>query len=147
MRFSEIARLKNDEAMVTRCHTQAHILQENLENHGWDGAWYRRAYFDNGSPLGSAQNMECQIDSISQSWSVLSGAGEPLRSAIAMQSLDHRLVRNDDAIIQLLDPSFDHSDQNPGYIRGYVPGVRENGGQYTHAAIWAGHGICQNERR
>lgn len=137
MRFADIAKLKNDLEMENRCHTQAHTLQQNIESNGWDGEWYRRAYFDDGTPLGSAQNVECQIDSISQSWSVLSGAGDPERSAMAMQALDRRLVRNDDAIIQLLDPPFDKSDQNPGYIRGYVPGVRENGGQYTHAAIWA----------
>ena len=135
--FADIAKLKNDEAMEHRCHTQAQTLQQNIESNGWDGEWYRRAYFDDGSPLGSAQNVECQIDSISQSWSVLSGAGDPERSAMAMQALERRLVRRDDAIIQLLDPPFDKSDQNPGYIRGYVPGVRENGGQYTHAAIWA----------
>ncbi|RPJ59636.1 MAG: hypothetical protein EHM23_13430, partial [Acidobacteria bacterium] len=98
---------------------------------------YRRAYFDDGSPLGSATNPECQIDSIAQSWSVLSGGGDAERSRLAMEALDQRLVRRDDRLIQLLDPPFDKSDLNPGYIKGYVPGVRENGGQYTHAAIWA----------
>jgi cellobiose phosphorylase len=93
--------------------------------------------FDNGSPLGSAENAECQIDSIAQSWSVLSGAGDAVRSRAAMEALDRRLVRRDQKLIQLLDPPFDKSDLNPGYIKGYVPGVRENGGQYTHAAIWA----------
>ena len=137
IRFADIAKLNNDKAMENRCQAQAHTLQQNIESNGWDGEWYRRAYFDDGTPLGSAQNVECQIDSISQSWSVLSGAGDPERSAMAMRALDQRLVRSDDAIIQLLDPPFDKSDQNPGYIRGYVPGVRENGGQYTHAAIWA----------
>ncbi|MDO8598395.1 MAG: hypothetical protein Q7R45_17430, partial [Sulfuricaulis sp.] len=99
--------------------------------------WYRRAYFDDGSPLGSASNEECQIDSIAQSWSVLSGAGDEQRRRLAMGSLDRRLVRRDRALVQLLDPPFDKSLLNPGYIKGYVPGVRENGGQYTHAAIWA----------
>ena len=112
-------------------------LRSNLDLHGWDGAWYRRAYFDDGTPLGSAGNDECQIDSISQSWSVLSGAGDPMRARQAMVSLDTHLVRRDQGIIQLLDPPFDKSAMNPGYIKGYVPGVRENGGQYTHAAIWA----------
>ncbi|MDB5770311.1 MAG: ndvB [Burkholderia sp.] len=136
MRFSEVATLRNDLAFSERCHAEAAQLRQNIEANGWDGEWYRRAYFDDGTPLGSAQNEECQIDSISQSWSVLSGAGDPQRSLMAMQAVDRRLVRRDDSIVQLLDPPFDKSDQNPGYIRGYVPGVRENGGQYTHAAIW-----------
>ena len=112
-------------------------LRQNIEQNGWDGEWYRRAYFDDGSPLGSASNPECQIDSIAQSWSVLSGAGDAARSRMAMDAVDRRLVRRDHALIQLLDPPFDKSNLNPGYIKGYVPGVRENGGQYTHAAIWA----------
>jgi cellobiose phosphorylase len=129
--------MRNDQAMVELCHNQAKQLQKNIDDNGWDGQWYRRAYFDDGTPLGSAQNVECQIDSISQSWSILSGAGEPKRARIAMDAVDQRLVRRKDAIIQLLAPPFDKSDQNPGYIRGYVPGVRENGGQYTHAAVWS----------
>ena len=108
-----------------------------IEQHGWDGEWYRRAYFDDGSPLGSAGNAECRIDSIAQSWSVLSGAGGAERSRAAMEALDRHLVRREDGLVQLLDPPFDKSASNPGYIKGYVPGVRENGGQYTHAAIWA----------
>jgi cellobiose phosphorylase len=142
-RFAPIALLHNDGVFAGRCVSEAEGLRKNIEASGWDGSWYRRAYFDDGTPLGSAQNSECQIDSISQSWSVLSGAADPQRSALAMQSLERRLVRRDDAIIQLLDPPFDHSDLNPGYIRGYVPGVRENGGQYTHAAIWAAMAFCQ----
>ncbi len=137
MRFSGIARAQGDYAFAERCHTEAEQLRGNLEQHGWDGAWYRRAYFDDGSPLGSAANAECQIDSIAQSWSVLSGAGSTERTRTAMASLDQRLVRRDHALIQLLDPPFDQSALNPGYIKGYVPGVRENGGQYTHGAIWA----------
>ena len=97
----------------------------------------RRAWFDDGSLLGSADNAECRIDSIAQSWSVLSGAGDSARARIAMDALDTHLVRRDQSLIQLLDPPFDKSTMNPGYIKGYVPGVRENGGQYTHAAIWA----------
>jgi cellobiose phosphorylase len=112
-------------------------LRQNIEQHGWDGEWYRRAYFDDGSPRGSALNPECQIDSIAQSWSVLSGAGDAKRSQMAMEAVDQRLVRRDHALIQLLDPPFDKSNLNPGYIKGYVPGVRENGGQYTHGAIWS----------
>ncbi len=137
MQFSEIARLHGDVSFVERCMQQAAQLRQNIEDNGWDGEWYRRAYFDDGSPLGSATNAECQIDSIAQSWSVLSGAGNAKRSAMAMEAVDKRLVRREHALIQLLDPPFDKSDLNPGYIKGYVPGVRENGGQYTHGAIWA----------
>jgi cellobiose phosphorylase len=137
MRFSEIAHSHGDEDFAVRCRAQAEDLRRNLEQHGWDGAWYRRAYFDDGTPLGSATNDECQIDSIAQSWSVLSGAGDPVRSRTALDSLDARLVRRDQAVVLLLDPPFDRSELNPGYIKGYVPGVRENGGQYTHGAIWA----------
>ena len=111
-------------------------MRANIEKNAWDGEWYRRAYFDDGRPLGSAQNEECKIDSIAQSWSVLSGAGDPERSSKAMAAANKFLVRNDARIIQLFDPPFDKSDLNPGYIKGYVSGVRENGGQYTHAAIW-----------
>ena len=135
-RFSEIAQLRGDDAFAQRCLSEAATLRANIEKNAWDGDWYRRAYFDDGTPLGSASNPECQIDSISQSWAVLSGAGNPTRIASAMQQVDQRLVRRDHALIQLLDPPFSTSDLNPGYIRGYVPGVRENGGQYTHAAIW-----------
>ena len=135
-RFADVARLQRDDAFEARCIEQAATLQRNIEANGWDGGWYRRAYFDDGTPLGSASNPECQIDSISQSWAVLSGAGNPERTQIAMRAVDARLVKRDHALIQLLDPPFDKSDLNPGYIRGYVPGVRENGGQYTHAAVW-----------
>ena len=112
-------------------------LRRNIEANGWDGQWYRRAYFDDGSPLGSASSSECQIDSIAQSWSVLSRAGDPERSRLAMDAVDQRLVCREHSLIQLLDPPFDKSNLDPGYIKGYVPGVRENGGQYTHAAVWA----------
>jgi cyclic beta-1,2-glucan synthetase len=98
---------------------------------------HRQTWFDNGTPLGSADNEECRIDSISQSWAVISGGGDPVRARQALEAVDKRLVRRDAQLIQLLDPPFDKSDIEPGYIKGYVPGVRENGGQYTHAAIWA----------
>jgi cellobiose phosphorylase len=137
MKFAEIARMKNDMSFAELCHSEAGKLQQSIENEGWDGQWYRRAYFDDGSLLGSATNTECRIDSIAQSWSVLSGAGAPLRSRQAMEAVDRLLVRRDKKLIQLLDPPFDKSEMEPGYIKGYVPGVRENGGQYTHAAIWA----------
>jgi len=136
-RFAILARAYGDETFAQRCTQQAATLQGNLELHGWDGQWYRRAYFDDGRALGSASNTDCQIDSIAQSWSVLSAAGDPERTRVAMDSLDRRLIRRDARLVQLLDPPFDHGDLDPGYIRGYVPGVRENGGQYTHAAIWA----------
>ncbi len=136
-KFAEVARLREDTDFAERCQEERIRLQRNIEQNGWDGAWYRRAYFDDGTPLGSAANDECQIDSISQSWAVLSGAGDCDRARLAMEAVDQRLVRRDHALIQLLDPPFDKSPLNPGYIRGYVPGVRENGGQYTHAAIWA----------
>jgi cyclic beta-1,2-glucan synthetase len=137
MQFANVAQLHGDPAFVERCRKEAAQLRRNIEQHGWDGEWYRRAYFDDGSPLGSASNPECRIDSIAQSWSVLSGAGDAGRSRVAMDAVDRRLVRRDHGLIQLLDPPFDKSALNPGYIKGYVPGVRENGGQYTHGAIWA----------
>jgi cyclic beta-1,2-glucan synthetase len=135
-RFSKLARERKDTAFADRCLAQAKQIQSNVEQYAWDGNWYRRAYFDNGEPLGSHLNDECQIDCLPQSWSVISGAGDPERARQAMQSLNERLVRRDARLIQLLDPPFDRSDPSPGYIQGYVPGVRENGGQYTHAAIW-----------
>ncbi len=136
MQFSRLAQSRQDTAFAERCLEQAGRLQQNIEKHAWDGQWYRRAWFDSGEPLGSSTNPECQIDSLPQSWSVLSGAGDPARSRQAMQSVDHRLVRRDAGLIQLFDPPFDTSALNPGYIKGYIPGVRENGGQYTHGAIW-----------
>ena len=135
--FCEIAHLKGDLPFVERCREEAAQLRSNIEENGWDGEWYLRAYFDDGSPLGSAKSPECRIDSIAQSWSVLSGAGDAERSRMAMEAVDKLLVRRYHGLVQLLDPPFDKSDMNPGYIKGYVPGVRENGGQYTHAAIWA----------
>ncbi len=136
-RFSEMAGKRGDTSFAQRCRNEAATLRINIESHGWDGEWYRRAYFDDGTPLGSAMNPECRIDSISQSWSVLSGAGSRERSHLAMEALDEHLVSRVHRLIRLLDPPFDTSALNPGYIKGYVPGVRENGGQYTHAAIWA----------
>ena len=136
VRFADISKLRSDNTFAEKCVNEAGKLKTNLEKNGWDGNWYLRAYFDDGNPLGSAQNTECQIDSIAQSWAVLSGAGENNRARIAIDSADKRLVREQDKLIQLLDPPFDKSELNPGYIKGYVPGIRENGGQYTHAAIW-----------
>jgi cyclic beta-1,2-glucan synthetase len=136
IQFAKLARSRKDILFTDRCIAQARQLQMNIELHAWDGGWYRRAYFDNGEPLGSATNPECQIDSLPQSWSVISGAGDPQRSRQAMNAVDQRLIRRKARLIQLFDPPFDKSPLNPGYIKGYIPGVRENGGQYTHGAIW-----------
>ena len=136
IKFQDIAAVKKDEAFVIKCGQQAEQLKKNIDKNAWDGEWYRRAYFDDGTPLGSVQNEECTIDSIAQSWSVLSKAGDGERPITAMKSADKFLVKKEDGIIQLFTPPFDKSSMNPGYIKGYVPGVRENGGQYTHAAIW-----------
>jgi len=136
-RFADVARLHDDEAFALRCESEVAKLKIALEQNGWDGAWYRRAYYDDGTPLGSAPNDECRIDSIAQSWSVISGVADPARQQQAMNSLDQHLVKREARLVQLLDPPFDKSPLDPGYIKGYVPGVRENGGQYTHAAIWA----------
>jgi len=135
--FEPIARRRGDAAFAERCGQHAERLRLNLEKHGWDGAWYRRAWFDDGTPLGSTVNDECRIDALPQSWAVLSGAGEAERSRVAMESLDRHLIRREAGLMQLLDPPFDRTALNPGYIKGYVPGVRENGGQYTHSAVWA----------
>jgi cyclic beta-1,2-glucan synthetase len=135
-RFAKLARSRNDLAFAGRCDTQAEQLKKNINLHAWDGEWYRRAYFDNGEPLGSATNPECQIDSLPQSWAVISGADEPQHFHQAMNSVDQRLIRRQAGLIQLFEPPFDKSALNPGYIKGYIPGVRENGGQYTHGAIW-----------
>ena len=135
--FAKIADLRGDTSFGEHCQKEASQLRLNIEQHGWDGSWYRRAYFDNGTVLGSAKNQECRIDSIVQSWAVLSGAANDNHCRMAMEALSKYLVRSDIGIVQLLAPPFDKSGLNPGYIKGYVPGVRENGGQYTHGAIWA----------
>ncbi len=136
-RFAELARRRGDAGFADQCTNNAALLQQSIELNAWDGDWYRRAYFDDGTPLGSAANEECQIDSIAQSWAVISGAADPARARLAMDSVDQQLVRRDRRFIQLFDPPFDKSALEPGYIKGYPPGVRENGGHYTHAAIWA----------
>jgi len=142
--FAGLAEARGDAVFAALCRDEGGRLRGKLETHGWDGeegseqgAWYRRAYFDDGTPLGSSESPECRIDSVAQSWAVLSGAADAKRARMAMQAVDTHLVRQSDGLIQLLDPPFDTSNLAPGYIRGYVPGVRENGGQYTHAAVWA----------
>jgi cellobiose phosphorylase len=136
-RFAGVARARGDAAFADRCGEHAARLRTNIERHGWDGEWYRRAYFDDGTPLGSALNPECQIDSLPQSWAVISGAGDPARARRAMAAVERRLVHRATGVVQLFDPPFDRSALDPGYIKGYIPGVRENGGQYTHGAVWA----------
>ena len=135
-RFAPLAERKGDKTFAAECLERANTLRDQIEKNAWDGQWYRRAYFDNGEPLGSAGNPECQIDSLPQSWAVISKAGDPERARAALDAVAHKLVRRDAKLIQLFDPPFDKSLLEPGYIKGYVPGVRENGGQYTHAAIW-----------
>ncbi|NLY43378.1 MAG: glycosyl transferase [Clostridiaceae bacterium] len=136
MRFIPICKAMQDDERAEKYKNTAEKLVKSMEANAWDGAWYRRAYFDDGTPLGSSQNMECKIDSIAQSWSVISGAGKPSRTKEAMSALEHYLVKKEEGLIMLLTPPFDKGELKPGYIKGYVPGVRENGGQYTHAAIW-----------
>ncbi|MEY2408775.1 MAG: cyclic beta,2-glucan synthetase, partial [Verrucomicrobiota bacterium] len=135
-RFVPLAEFRQDEALAAECVAQAARIREHIELNAWDGGWYRRAYFDNGDPLGSHVNPECQIDSLPQSWAVISNAGAADRRALAMNAVNERLVSRRSRIIKLFDPPFDKSPLEPGYIKGYLPGVRENGGQYTHAAIW-----------
>jgi cyclic beta-1,2-glucan synthetase len=134
--FGSLAETRGDVARAARWNAERERMGAMLEQ-AWDGDWYRRAYFDDGTPLGSAQAQECRIDALSQSWAVLSEAAAPQRAERAMDSVRMQLVRRDAGVIQLLSPPFDQTNLDPGYIKGYVPGVRENGGQYTHAAIWS----------
>jgi cellobiose phosphorylase len=134
--FSELADRRRDAARARWCRERVESLRAALESHAWDGQWYRRAYFDDGTPLGSATNEECQIDALPQAWSVISGAGAPDHARQAMASVDERLVDPAGKLIRLFTPPFDRSSLEPGYIKGYVPGIRENGGQYTHGVTW-----------
>jgi cyclic beta-1,2-glucan synthetase len=128
--------MARDPARAERWRLQAQSVREAIEREAWDGQWYRRATFDDGAWLGSKENDECQIDSIAQSWAVLSGAADPQRAATAMVSLERLLIRREDQLALLFTPPFDKTPHDPGYIKGYPPGLRENGGQYTHAAMW-----------
>ncbi len=132
----DICKYKNDIDLVEKYNNIAINLKKSLNTKAWDGRWYRRAYMDDGKILGTMQNDECKIDSLSQSWSVISGAGENDKKYISMESLQNHLIDKENGIIKLLDPPFEKSNLNPGYIKAYLPGVRENGGQYTHAAVW-----------
>jgi cellobiose phosphorylase len=134
--FLPICTYKNDSINELEFAEAAGALLESIEKNGWDGEWYLRAFYDDGQKLGSIENEECRIDSISQSWSVISGAENPMRSKQALRSADRYLVRAEEGVSLLLAPPFDKTEKNPGYIKNYFPGIRENGGQYTHAAIW-----------
>ena len=126
-----------DPIRARRWREHAATVAEAIEREGWDGAWYRRGTYDDGALLGSATSEECRIDSIAQSWAVLSGAADPERARLAMASMAEHLIRPDPGLALLFAPPFDTSAQDPGYIKGYPPGLRENGGQYSHAAMWA----------
>jgi cyclic beta-1,2-glucan synthetase len=136
-RFASVCERVNDEEQAAKYRRRAATLRQALEDNAWDWGWYRRAYYDDGTPLGSSENEECQIDSIAQSWAVLSEAADRNRATQAMEAVGRRLVRRDDRLILLFTPPFDKTERDPGYIKGYPPGIRENGGQYTHAATWA----------
>ncbi len=142
-RFARIADHRGDSEIAEYYQSRSKEYAAAVEQSAWDGAWYRRAYYDDGLPLGSNQEPECQIDGIAQSWAVLSGAGDPIRSQKAMQSVIDRLVLPQDRLVLLFTPPFDKSEHDPGYIKGYLPGTRENGGQYTHAAIWTAWAFAQ----
>ncbi len=136
-RFAPLADLRGDAKFAQRCRAEAVGLAAALDAHAWDGAWYRRATFDDGTPLGSSLNEECRIDSLPQSWATIAGVGDEGRRRQALDAVWERLVDPSLKIIRLFSPPFDVSSRDPGYIKGYPPGVRENGGQYTHAAVWA----------
>jgi cyclic beta-1,2-glucan synthetase len=134
--FAQFSEARGETKRTAAYREHLTSLKKALEEHGWDGDWYRRAYFDDGTPLGSAQNEECRIDSIVQSWGVISGAADKHRATRAMSAVEQYLIRRGDGLVILFTPPFDKGALDPGYIKGYVPGVRENGGQYTHAALW-----------
>ncbi len=136
-RFADLCERRGQDEPAAGYRHRASNLAQAIEHSAWDGEWYLRAFFDNGSPLGSSENQECQIDLIAQSWGVLSGGADPQRAARAMQSVFERLVRSSQRLVLLFTPPFDKTLRDPGYIKGYPPGVRENGGQYTHAALWS----------
>ncbi|MEO5618913.1 MAG: glycosyl transferase, partial [Candidatus Eisenbacteria bacterium] len=130
------AERRTDTARLALWREHQRSLEQALETSGWDGGWYRRGYYGDGTPLGSAGSDECRIDALAQAWAVISGAVPRERAETAMRSAEQHLVSTDDRLVRLLTPPFEHTPKDPGYIKGYVPGVRENGGQYTHAALW-----------
>jgi len=135
-KFAPISEKFGDEARAIKYEKFAKTLLTNINENAWDGSWYRRAYFDDGTPMGSNINGECKIDSLSQSWAVIAGNHDEERTAVAMHSLEVNLINKDAGIVKLLTPAFDDGELEPGYIKSYVPGIRENGGQYTHASCW-----------
>ena len=135
--FATIADARGDATRAANWRQHMRALTTAFESQAWDGDWYRRGWFDNGTPLGSATNEECRIDSISQSWAVISGTARPDRAIQAMAAVDRELILHHDGLALLFTPPFDRPPLDPGYIKGYPPGVRENGGQYTHAALWS----------
>ena len=135
--FAPLATARGQQLRATKWSAHAAALRNALEQDGWDGGWYRRGFFDNGTPLGSSSSDECQIDSIAQSWSAISGVANPGRAARAMKAVDEQLIRGDEGLALLFTPPFDRTAHDPGYIKGYPPGIRENGGQYNHAATWS----------
>lgn len=147
--FSEVASARGEIERATKWRDHITFLKKSIEENAWDGQWYRRAFYDDGSPLGSSHSDECQIDSLAQTWGIISKAGDKNRLKIAMDSVEKNLVKKDNKMILLFTPPFDKSTHDPGYIKGYIPGVRENGGQYTHAAIWCilAYAELQNGKR
>jgi cyclic beta-1,2-glucan synthetase len=135
-RFADLAKRRDDGPRAELWQQRAEQLRAAIEEHAWDGRWYRRAYFDDGTPLGSSINDECRIDSLAQTWAVIAGVADPDRARQAMTAVEEMLIRRDEQLVRLFTPPFDNGPLHPGYIKGYVPGIRENGGQYTHGAAW-----------
>ncbi len=144
--FIPLCERRGDGERAERYRAYRDALGATLNDTGWDGAWYRRAYYDDGTPLGSADGDECRIDTIAQAWAVISGAAPPKRAEAALDAMEAHLVSEEEGIVRLLAPAFDRTPHDPGYIKGYLPGVRENGGQYTHGALWAVRALAEAGR-
>jgi cyclic beta-1,2-glucan synthetase len=136
LKFAAVAERRGEASKSAQWRQHAYAMQQAIEREAWDGDWYRRGYFDDGSPLGSVSSEECRIDAIAQSWGVISGGAEPERAARAMSAVNAQLVSRSDGLVKLFTPPFDRGTHDPGYVKAYPPGLRENGGQYTHAAMW-----------
>ena len=145
--FLPLCSQRGDHDRVERYSQYREDLRTALNEGGWDGAWYRRAYYDDGTPLGSAENDECRIDALAQAWAVISRAAPSERAKRAMDAVERHLISESEGLIRLLTPPFDRTEHDPGYIKGYVPGIRENGGQYTHAALWVVRALAELGRR
>ena len=145
--FVPLCRERGDYSRAARFEEYRERLRVALDDTGWDGEWYRRGYYDNGKPLGSIASDECKIDALAQAWAIISKVASPRRAASALDSLEKHLISDEDRLIRLLTPPFDHTAEDPGYIKGYVAGVRENGGQYTHAALWVVRAMAEAGRR